>query len=99
MTESKCKLRNFRNKVIDACVTNNPKISIIVTAFNRREFLRNAIESILKQTLDRAQFEIIVTKNFSDAAIDDYLNENHVISIVDDVKGMDMSLYSESRHE
>ena len=41
-------------------------ISVIVTAHNRREFLLDAINSALNQTLPRDEYEIIVVKNFSD---------------------------------
>jgi glycosyltransferase involved in cell wall biosynthesis len=41
-------------------------ISVIVTAHNRREFLLDAINSALNQTLPKDEYEIIVVKNFSD---------------------------------
>jgi len=40
------------------------KISIIVTAYNRKQFLSQAIESIAKQEIDRSEFEVIVVSNF-----------------------------------
>ena len=42
----------------------NPYISVIVVAYNRRGFLRDAIESVLNQTLARNEYEVIVSKNF-----------------------------------
>jgi len=41
---------------------NNPYISVIITAYNRKEFLLDAFNSALNQTLDRSKYEIIVTK-------------------------------------
>jgi Glycosyl transferase family 2. len=41
-----------------------PFISVIITAFNRDTFLKDAIESALKQTLDKKVYEVIVVKNF-----------------------------------
>ena len=39
-------------------------ISIIITAYNRKEFLLDAINSVLKQTVDKSSYEIIVISNF-----------------------------------
>jgi len=55
---------------------NNPYISVIITAYNRKEFLLDAFNSALNQTLDRSKYEIIVTKNFTDDKIDNYIKEN-----------------------
>lgn len=41
-------------------------ISVVIIAYNRQQFLTQAIESALKQTLKRSLYEIIVVKNFSD---------------------------------
>ena len=63
---------------------NLPYISVIITAYNRREFLFNAIESALKQTLDKEYYEIIVIKNFTDINIDEFINKNKIKHIVMD---------------
>jgi glycosyltransferase involved in cell wall biosynthesis len=55
-----------------------PYISVIITAYNRKEFLLNAIKSVLNQTLDKKYYEIIVIKNFTDKNIDDFINENKI---------------------
>ncbi|AWR93974.1 glycosyltransferase family 2 protein [Acidianus brierleyi] len=66
-----------------------PFISVIVTAHNRREYLRDAVDSVLNQTID--DYEIIVVKNFKDE-IDDYLKENSVKSVLvgEEMCGMDI---------
>lgn len=43
---------------------SNPYISVIITAYNRDKFLSDAISSVLKQTLDKRFYEIIIIKNF-----------------------------------
>ncbi|WP_054837985.1 glycosyltransferase family 2 protein [Sulfuracidifex metallicus] len=43
-----------------------PFISVIITAHNRREFLLEAVNSALNQTLPRDEYEVIVAKNFSE---------------------------------
>jgi len=59
-----------------------PYISVIITAYNRKEYLLNAIKSVINQTLDKKYYEIIVIKNFNDKNIDDFINENKIISII-----------------
>jgi glycosyltransferase involved in cell wall biosynthesis len=43
-----------------------PFISVIITAHNRREFLLDAVNSALNQTLPKDEYEIIIVKNFSE---------------------------------
>lgn len=59
-----------------------PYISVIITAYDRIEFLLNAIKSVVNQTLDKKYYEIIVIKNFKDKVIDDYIMENNIIGII-----------------
>jgi len=40
------------------------KVSVIVTAFNREEYVRQAIHSVLSQSLEPSNFEIIIISNF-----------------------------------
>jgi len=55
---------------------NKLYISVIITAYNRKEFLLDAFNSALNQTLSRDKHEIIVTKNFRDSKIDSYIKKN-----------------------
>jgi glycosyltransferase involved in cell wall biosynthesis len=57
-------------------VANKPYISVVITAYNRKEFLLDAFDSALNQTLDRSKYEIIVSKNFIDEKIDGYIKKN-----------------------
>jgi len=59
-----------------------PFISVIITAFNRDTFLKDAIESALKQTLDKKVYEVIVVKNF-DWEFDDVYSSRGVKIIKD----------------
>lgn len=47
---------------------NNPKISVIIRTYNMAEFLKEAIESALNQTIDKRTYEILV---IDDGSIDD----------------------------
>ena len=40
-----------------------PFISVIVTAYNRKQFILEALNSIVNQTLSKDKYEVIVTKN------------------------------------
>ncbi len=57
------------------------KITVIITAFNRKEFLIKAIESALNQSLNREYYEVIVLKNFIDESIDSFIKEHKLLSI------------------
>ena len=59
-----------------------PYISVIIIAYDRKQFLLNAIKSVLNQTLDKKYYEIIVIKNFQDDKIDNYILENHIKGII-----------------
>ncbi len=41
-----------------------PYISVIITAFNRKDYVYQAINSVLNQTLDPSKYELIIVSNF-----------------------------------
>ncbi|EQD38611.1 glycosyl transferase, family 2 [mine drainage metagenome] len=45
-------------------------ISVVIPAFDRREFLRDAVASVFGQTLPRSDFELVVIKNFDEPDVD-----------------------------
>ncbi|MFP3319594.1 MAG: glycosyltransferase family A protein [Acidilobus sp.] len=55
---------------------DQPYISVIVTAYNRRRYLPFALRSLEAQTLPRDKFEVIVVKNFDDKESDDIISRN-----------------------
>jgi len=55
---------------------NQPYISVIVTAYNRRRYLPFALRSLEAQTLPRDKFEVIVVKNFDDKGSDGIISRN-----------------------
>jgi glycosyltransferase involved in cell wall biosynthesis len=55
-----------------------PFLSVIVTAHDRRRYLKEAVESLLRQTISRTRFEVLVVKNFEDAEIDGFLQARKV---------------------
>jgi glycosyltransferase involved in cell wall biosynthesis len=56
-----------------------PHISVIVTAYNRRQFLLRAVKSVLNQTLPRDLYEVIVVKNFDDKIMDEMMESWGVV--------------------
>ncbi len=53
-----------------------PYISVIITAYNRKEYLLDAFKSAVNQTLPKDKYEIIVTKNFKDKKIDSFIKSH-----------------------
>jgi len=67
-------------------MAEKPYISVIITAFNRKNYLLYAVDSVLNQTISKEMYEIIVIKNFEDAEIDRYLESKNVRNIkIDDM--------------
>jgi hypothetical protein len=56
-----------------------PALSVLILAFNRRTFLGAAVRSVLRSTLDRSRFEVIVVKNFDDEELDPILAREGVV--------------------
>ena len=63
-------------------------ITVLIVAHNRKEFVLEAVRSVLSQDYDRRGFEVIVVKNFKDDKIDLFLQENGVITILSDAKNL-----------
>jgi glycosyltransferase involved in cell wall biosynthesis len=55
---------------------NQPFITVFIGAYNRKDYLIKAVNSVLNQTVDKNLYEVIVSKNFIDDKIDKYLEEN-----------------------
>lgn len=57
-------------------------MTVIVMAYNRREYLQRALSSVFQQTLNKDSFEVILIKNFADHDIDEMCQANGVKSIL-----------------
>jgi glycosyltransferase involved in cell wall biosynthesis len=69
------------------------RISVIVTAYNRKRYLLGAVKSALNQTLPRDHYEVIVIKNFRDDLIDSKLNEWGVTNLYSESVGYGAKIY------
>ena len=58
------------------------KTTVIITAYNRKEFIKDAVNSVLENS--QKPTEVIVVKNFKDEYVDSFLNEKGVINIYSD---------------
>lgn len=45
-------------------IESKPLISIVVMAYNRKQFLQRALQSIVAQTVKKTELEVIIVKNF-----------------------------------
>ncbi|MCW1302663.1 MAG: hypothetical protein QXX36_03485 [Candidatus Rehaiarchaeum fermentans] len=61
-------------------------ISVIVTEYNKRGYLKYALNSVFNQSLDRNLYEVILTKKEEDREVDDYARKNGAKIIYDDSK-------------
>ncbi len=71
----------------------NIYISVIIATYNRKEFLLNAIKSVLNQSLDKKYYEIIVIKNFEDDIVDNYIAKNNIKGIISNNKLLAAKLF------
>ena len=64
--------------IVDSAEDHAIPISVIIFCFNRRQFLKDALLSVINQTFPREKYEIIVTKNFKDVEIDSIAEQHGV---------------------
>jgi glycosyltransferase involved in cell wall biosynthesis len=62
----------------------DPKIAVIVAAYDRKEYIEQALSSVFAQSLPRSSYELVVIKNFDLPDYDRYLEENGAKVLHDD---------------
>lgn len=58
--------------------SNDVRISVLVMAFKRREFIRQALESVIAQSFPKEQYEILCVLGFRDAALSAFMQTNSI---------------------
>jgi glycosyltransferase involved in cell wall biosynthesis len=58
-----------------------PSVTVVVTAYNRKAFIAEALRSVSRQTARKSSFEVIVVKNFEDPKVDDLIASSQFIAI------------------
>lgn len=66
----------------------NTKFSVVIIAYKRKEYLINAVNSVLNQKYPSEFTEIIVVKSFQDVKIDQFLLEKQIKSIYTESKSI-----------
>ncbi|MEM3191959.1 MAG: glycosyltransferase family A protein [Candidatus Parvarchaeota archaeon] len=56
-------------------------MSVLILCHKRKEFIIDAIDSVLHQTVPRDNYEVVVVKSFRDEKIDSYISSNNVKNI------------------
>jgi glycosyltransferase involved in cell wall biosynthesis len=57
------------------------RLSVIITAYTKRPFIKEAVLSALNQTLKRDKYEVIVVKNYEDSEVDQWLSSKGLKNI------------------
>ncbi len=60
------------------------KVSVVITAHNRKKYLLEAVNSVLHQVNPGVEIEIVVVKNFVDDKIDSFLMNSGAVNIYTD---------------
>lgn len=64
----------------------NPKLTVLVMAYKRKEFIKEALKSVLNQTIPRGQYEVICVIGFKDKGFSSFLVQNDIMEIFCDGK-------------
>ncbi|MEM0304449.1 MAG: glycosyltransferase family A protein [Saccharolobus sp.] len=68
-------------------------ISVIVTEYNKRGYLKYALNSVFNQSLDKSLYEVILTKKEEDREVDDYARKNGAKIIYDETSRLGERIY------
>jgi len=55
----------------------NPLITAVICTYNRKNYLRKAVDSLINQTLEKNKYEILIIDNNSNDGTNDLINQNY----------------------
>jgi glycosyltransferase involved in cell wall biosynthesis len=58
-----------------------PLFSVVICDHDRKQYIKEAVKSVLMQNISRSMLEILVVKNYMDEDIDKYLLDNNIRSV------------------
>ena len=67
-------------------------LSILIYTYNRKEYLLQAVDSVLSNDMDPLKYEVVVVKGFVDMEIDEYLSRNNIKSLLIDDKSLGVKI-------
>lgn len=63
---------------------NAPAVTVLVTAYDRREFLDRAVQTALEQSVPRSSYEVVVLSNFTTPLIEQRRDRGEIVWEFDD---------------
>lgn len=63
-------------------------ITVIIIAYDRKQFIIDAAKSVINQSLSKEKYEIIVIKNYRNDLIDEFISKNGILNIVSNDKSL-----------
>ena len=58
-----------------------PIVSVLISSYNRKDFILDCLDSLFHQTLERNKFEIVVVKNYVDEKIDGLMKREGIVVV------------------
>jgi len=56
----------------------NPKLTVIISAYKRKDFIKEAVLSALNQTISKDKYEILCVVGFKDENFSTFLKDNDI---------------------
>jgi len=60
---------------------NGIKLTVLVMAYKRKDYLKEALLSVLNQTIPRSEYEIICIKGFQDEDLSAFMRQNNIMEL------------------
>lgn len=76
----------------------DPLLTVLIIAHDRREFIKDAIESLRTQTEVDGNFEVIVIKKFSDETIDSLVSSSGYLNLITEKDSLGEKIYEALSH-